>query len=174
MTVQALIELCARRVAGVMTCLFAVACVGGQSTDDFRDRPCVPVRMPVVEADAALQAALARLEGSYEIGGRWGSPSAQLRFAPADATFHGQLEIVPASGPLIQLSGCGLSGIEVPVGVSLHTDDGALEETVSGTAVLRDLGFGMTVDGSPAPCGRALDAGAGHTLRGSHVLRHAG
>jgi hypothetical protein len=91
---------------------------------------------------------LDRLAGSYPIGGAWGAPN-QLDFTPKEMPFEGELVVSPRDGVLVQVEGCSF-GIEVPVAVSVRTNDGALAESVDGVVLLTNAGE-TTVDGAPAP-----------------------
>ena len=59
-------------------------------------------------------------------------------------------------GDLVQLEVCTF-GIEVPVAVTVRTNDGALAESVEGIVLLTNQGD-MTIDGSPAPFRAELSA----------------
>lgn len=116
---------------------------------------CLGSRTPITDPDAALLATLDRLVGSYPIGGNWGAP-AVLEFSPKQTPFDGELAVSRRDGDIVRLEGC-TSGIEVPVAVTMRTNDGALAERVDGTVLLINQGE-MTVDGAPAPFRAELSA----------------
>lgn len=144
--------------------LLAAGCVGGQSTDDFvpgktpgrqggssrqPDMACLPDRTPIAQPDPQLLDTIARLATRYAIAGRWALTDPRIDFTPADAPFAGELALERRDGELVRLTGnCG-GGIEIPVRVSLRTDDGALAESVDGIARLSDVPVFMPLDGSP-------------------------
>ena len=151
------------RIAWIAALLLAAGCGGGQSTDDFipgddgmpgpmgmaNDPACRPQRRSVDEQDPELVAMRAQLTGSQSIAGRWAMASALVEQSPANEPFDGELGVEPLAGPAAHVTGCG-DGVEMPVRVTLRTQDGALDEAVEGTAFFRDDGALPTrVDGSP-------------------------
>jgi hypothetical protein len=111
-------------------------------------RDCRGTRTAITNPDGALLDTLDRLVGSYPIGGVWGVP-AQLDFTPKETPFDGELVVSRRDGDLVQVEGCTF-GIEVPLAVTVRTNDGALAESVEGIVVLTNSGD-TTIDGSPAP-----------------------
>ena len=118
-------------------------------------QPCQVTRAPISDLNGALLDTLDRLTGSYPIGGAWAAP-AELDFAPKEAPFDGELVVRRREGQLVRLGGCAY-GVEVPVTVTLRTNDGALAESVEGIVLLEHIDD-ATVDGSPAPFRGELSA----------------
>jgi hypothetical protein len=116
---------------------------------------CQGTRTPITHPDGALLDTLDRLVGSYPMGGVWGEP-AQLDYTPKGAPFEGELVVARLDGELDQLEGCRF-GVELPVAVTVRTNDGALAESVEGLLLLTNPGD-MTTDGSPAPFRAELSA----------------
>jgi hypothetical protein len=109
---------------------------------------CQGARTPITNPGSAVLDTLDRLAGSYPIGGAWGVPE-QLDFTPKEMPFEGELVVSRRDGDLVRVEGCSF-GIEVPVAVSVRTNDGALAERVDGVVLLTNAGE-TTVDGAPAP-----------------------
>jgi hypothetical protein len=123
--------------------------------DPQASQACRATRTPITEPDGALLDTLDRLAGSYPIGGAWGAP-AQLDFTPKETTFEGEIVVSRRDGALMQVDVCEF-GIEVPVAVTVQTNDGALAESVEGIVLLTNHGD-RTVDSAPAPFRAQLSA----------------
>ncbi len=126
-----------RRVGSLLAvCLGLSACVGTlQSGDVGSSRPqrCEPARKPVPDPDGSKLRALAWLTQRFPIAGRYGEPGA-MALSPSNAPAVGELAVELAANELTHLRGCGQDRIEARVRVRLHTDDGALDEALEGSA----------------------------------------
>jgi len=125
----------------------------GSSSDSGRAAPqasrdCQGDRTPITNPDNAVLNILNRVAGRYPVGGAWGAPE-QLEFTPNRMPFEGELVVSRRDGDLVRVEGCSF-GVEVPVTVSVRTNDGALAESVDGVVLLTNAGE-TTVDGAPAP-----------------------
>ena len=122
--------------------LLAIGCVGGQSTDDLitdddkkPDLMCVTEREVIAMPEPELTQTIERMLGSYGIAGRFGEASGPVGFTPSDSALEGTLELEARAGEIARVRRCE-QGIEVPVHVTLRTDDGAFDDTVEGIALL--------------------------------------